>query len=930
MIRVFINPVVNLLVPSIGGIDRVVEAQYKYLKEYDVIIASGSDDADVITNHGTLREERPGVPMVAHCHGLYWDDYEWPSWTERANAEVIETIRRSNAVTVPSQWVADALTRGMLVAPEVVYHGVDTQEWTPGENAGFILWNKGREDSISNPKDMQELARRMPNIPFISTFGIPTSNVRVTGPIGYNMMKGIVQRAGLFLATVRETFGITTVEALSCGVPVVGWDYAGQREIIRNGDTGYLVPFGDYDALMEAINKAFSERDRLSTNARQDAIDNWQWHTRIKQYADLYKRVHEEYHTERPLVSIIITTHNLSKYLPACIHSLREQTVQGWEAIVVDDYSMDEPRSVINEIADPRVKYIRTKENVGLPTARNIGWSRSKGKYIIFLDADDMLDRATLELLTDALERDTSIHIAYGRIDTVGEDGGGRRNNEWPQGDFDWRAQISHLNQMPYASMMRREVLERSGGYRARDWRAEDASMWIRLTSFGFRAKAVTDRPTLIYRFRQDSKSSQESREHADRDGDWTRWFPWRTGATNGRQGEDVFYSGTRPNPLQVPCGAQGAPPAPHPAWPVHHHAHPVVSIIIPVAASHRRYLIDALDSCIAQTIIDWEVIVIDDTPEASMPEVIKSHPFAKVFHSLGGGTSRARNIGIMHAKGQFLFFLDADDIIDPNTLEEMLSAYVQNEGYIYCDCKIPLDEKMLDGTSETVASADYNQELFIRSGYTNDMPGCHSVSILIAREDFNQTNGFDETMAYWEDWQLPLQLAALGIRGTRVSIPLLTYRFGTGIRRRASKTQEGLLQEALRVEFEPYTTGEKQMCACGGGSGGTGAKNAALKALSVLNQSPEHKTEDIQSLTRDGRVRLRYIGDRIAGVPYRGRVSRLQYVFGRDASSEFGDVDSRDAPELMRTGDFELVDTSRLFDQVQSQPMASSPVWNT
>jgi len=926
--KVYINPPSNIQAQHPGGIDRVVDAQHEYLGEFGVDIAHNPESADVIANHATLLTERPNVPMVSHCHGMYWSDYEWPNWTDLANKEVIEAMRRADAVTAPSQWVADAISRGMLVAPHVIYHGIDIDLWQPGESSEFIFWNKAREDSVSTTKYMQHLASLMTKANFVSTFGIPTSNVKVTGPIDYRQMQSILPKSDLYLQTTRETFGVSTIEALACGVPVVGWDYAGQREIVVQGETGILVPYGDYSALIEAIHWCSYNRERLSANARQDAIDRWQWRDKVAQYANLYKSLYTKSKVERPKISIVVTTYNLAHYLSDCLQSILEQSIADWDVVVVDDCSQDNPKSIIDGINDPRIQYIRTRENVGLSTARNVGWRRTTGKYVLFLDADDMIDVAALELLSDALDKDTGIHIAYGGLDIVSEDGSGRRKNDWPSGSFDWRAQISHLNQLPYCSMMRREVLERSGGYRERDWRAEDASLWTRVTSFGFRAAMVTDRATLIYRLRSNSKSVQERSEHADGDGDWTRWFPWRTGASSGKEGEDIFYKGLRPNHKIVPFGAQGSPANRKHSWPVHHHAHPTVSIIIPVAPSHRRYLVDALDSCIAQTVISWEAIVVDDSThgKGSMPSTIQSHPFAKVYYSNGAGTGTARNIGINAAEGDFVLFLDADDVLDPKAIEEMLRAYVNAEGgYVYCDCKLLDDPKRLDGPGDIVESLDYDQETFIRSGYTQDMPGCHSVTILVAKADL-ETIRFDESMAYWEDWKLPLELAVAGIRGIRVPRPLLTYRLNTGIRRKASEVHEGAIREALRKQFEPYTTGEKEMCACTGGNGGRSARNAAIQALSQSEQpTPVVQTVDLDNIngyvSSTNTVRLRYIGERTAGVPYRGRVSRKQYVFGRDPSVEFVDVDPRDVLELMRTGDFQVIDTSVIVER--------SAVWN-
>lgn len=919
--KVFINPPAQFDIPAIGGIDRVVEAVTLGLPKFGVEVASSPDGADLIANHGVLCEERPGVPMVSHCHGLYWDDYDWPTWVEEANRRVVEAMRRADAVTAPSNWVGGAISRGMLVHPRTIYHGVDVREWTPDQASRFVLWNKAREDAVSNPKDMQEIAQRMTSVPFISTFGMPTSNVRIIGPVGREQMRDLVRKAEVYLVTVRETFGISTLEALSCGVPIVGWNYGGQSEIVKQGETGILVPYGEYRLLQEALEEVIANRERYSRNARMDAEERWTWDERVREYAELYRVVVQERRTSRPRVSVVVTTHNLARYLPQALTSLVDQTMRDWEGVVVDDYSQDSPREVVLSMNDARLKYIRTGQNVGLSSARNLGASKSSGKYLIFLDADDMLDRGALEVMSDALDQDSSIHIASGHLDTTNEEGTSRSRNQWPEGEFDWRAQMSHLNQIPYASMMRRRVFESVGGYRERDWRAEDASFWCRATSFGFRVKRVTDRSVLVYRFRSDSKSAQESRDHPDRDGDWTRWFPWRTGATTGKEGEETFYRGVKPNFKLVPFGAQGDPPPPHRSWPVRHHQDPVVSIIIPVGPKHQRYLVDALDSCIGQTMPLWEVIVVDDSPEPSIPEVIPSHPFARVLYSQGTGAGRARNIGLLNARGAFAFFLDADDIIDPETLEEMLSAYLRNEGYIYSDCKIPKDPSRLDLGYDPLEAADYDQHEFILRGYSDNLPGAHSVSVLISMADILQIDGttqlFDETLAYWEDWEaVGLRLAAHGLRGTRIPKPLLTYRYSTGFRRQASFVQEGTLREALRVRYQPYATGEKEMCACGGGSGGSWASGSASRGLSSMRlPTPASEGTSVERFVQDGKVRLRYVGERFGAISYKGEKTRKVYRFGREPQSEVQDVEPEDAPAFMRSGDFEIIDVPQMVE---------------
>ena len=74
-----------------GGIRRVVEAQKRHLPHHGFEIVNNIADADIVATHAA---ETPDIPVgktwVTHCHGLYWSDYDWPSWGPRVNAAVIE------------------------------------------------------------------------------------------------------------------------------------------------------------------------------------------------------------------------------------------------------------------------------------------------------------------------------------------------------------------------------------------------------------------------------------------------------------------------------------------------------------------------------------------------------------------------------------------------------------------------------------------------------------------------------------------------------------------------------------------------------------------------------------------------------------------------------------------------------------------------
>ncbi len=92
---------------------------------------------------------------------------------------------------------------------------------------------------------------------------------------------------------------------------------------------------------------------------------------------------------QEKFVSIIIPTYNRSELIQKAIKSILDQTYQHFEIIVVDDASTDNTEDVINGYDNPKIRYVKLKENKGQCFARNRGIEQSKGDFIAFLDSDD-------------------------------------------------------------------------------------------------------------------------------------------------------------------------------------------------------------------------------------------------------------------------------------------------------------------------------------------------------------------------------------------------------------------------------------------------------------------------------------------------------------------------------------------------------------
>ena len=117
----------------------------------------------------------------------------------------------------------------------------------------------------------------------------------------------------------------------------------------------------------------------------------------------------------QPKVSIIVPVYNVEKYLERCINSLKNQSLENIEIILVDDASSDSSPEICDAAskADPRIKVIH-KVNEGAGMARNAALKLSEGEYIGFVDSDDFVERDMFEILVEKAEKYSSELVMSG------------------------------------------------------------------------------------------------------------------------------------------------------------------------------------------------------------------------------------------------------------------------------------------------------------------------------------------------------------------------------------------------------------------------------------------------------------------------------------------------------------------------------------
>ena len=857
-----------------GGIRRVISAQRQWLPEFGVEVVESEAVADVVAVHaGSLIPTNK--PIVSHNHGLYWtkEEPEWSAedgrqWALNLNEDVIDTIHRAEKVTAVSNWVAHAIQRGTLISPTVIYHGVNLDEWEQGKNEKYVLWNKTRPDPTCKPGDVIGLAELALDTEFVTTYGRDEINISVIGRQPYEAMKTIISNAGAYLATARETFGIGTLEAMACGVPVIGWDWGGQSEIIRNKETGYLVPPGDFAALREALLYVQKNRKEIGQNARQDVIERWQWKHWIPKYAKLYEEALEE-HNRSPKVSVIIPCYNQSQYLKESVQSILNQNMTDWELIIVNDASPDNTGEIADELAsqDDRISVIHNKQNLYLSEARNTAMRVAKGKYFIPLDADDKLEYNALELLTSHLEVHNDVHITYGALKAVNEETGEEWVSTWPPDEPDFNAQIEHKrNQIPYASMYRRRVWENLGGYRRRMHTAEDAEFWTRAFSYGYKAQKATNAPVLIKLEHPDSMG------YTNEEPEWNSWFTWKTI-------KDIlpFGSVMDTDPRKVSSYSPS-----------------LISVIIPVRPGHDYYLQDALDSLLAQSYPYWEVIIVNDGDKPFkdkdgniINKYLQGFPFVTIYDGDGDnhGPGWARNKGIELAKGPLIALLDADDYFQPFFLEFTLKAYKKVGGYVYTDWYTITPENIL----KEHQAEDWSSRRAVSKMIS-------SITTLFPKTAWEEIGGFDERVKGWEDWDFQLSLLEKGWCGVRVAAPLFTYRFKTGQRREDSFSLKDKLLQYITKKHKNLYEGKFNM-ACSKCPGGANNRSTLHPTNSVIAQYAGSEF-----------VKVKYIGPMKQSHRVKNPATGQVYKFGGNPKDMVKNVWKKDEEFFRNKVDFQIL----------------------
>jgi cellulose synthase/poly-beta-1,6-N-acetylglucosamine synthase-like glycosyltransferase len=220
---------------------------------------------------------------------------------------------------------------------------------------------------------------------------------------------------------------------------------------------------------------------------------------------------------ETPTFSVVVAAYNAAATIGATLDAVLTQTCQDFEIIVVDDGSTDDTASRVRPyLIDHRVRLHRQR-NQGPSAARNAGIALASGEYVCMLDSDDLWLPHYLTSMKEGLKQARTVGFAFTRSWDLDQTTNRIRKfvSSPPDGAMDnqaafLRALIEH-NFIPNSTTVRREVLDRVGGFDPELLASEDYDLYLRIVSNGY-AAAYVPGPSWIWRDRPGSLTDDPSR----------------------------------------------------------------------------------------------------------------------------------------------------------------------------------------------------------------------------------------------------------------------------------------------------------------------------------------------------------------------------------------------------------------------------------
>jgi glycosyltransferase involved in cell wall biosynthesis len=377
---------------------------------------------------------------------------------------------------------------------------------------------------------------------------------------------------------------------------------------------------------------------------------------------------------DKPLVSVIIPVYNGEKHIRETLESVKSQTYDNVEIILVDDGSTDDT----GKIAESLVNSYIHQENMGVASARNTGIKSSKGDYLAFIDADDKWDCEKLQKQIGFMEDNPSISYTFTKHKLF-LDRGMERFPDWIRKDYEENEMTGYI---PSSLIIRKEDFLKIGYFDESFKTGEDSDWFLRARDLGFKMEVI-DENLLMKRVHESNLSSN-------------------TAMTNINLMKAVKNSIIRRKKHRI-------------------------SVVIPVY-NGEKYIDEAIESVMNQSFKISEILVVDDGSTDNTEAVCKKYGDKITYlKQENSGAASARNLGVEKSTGIYLAFLDADDIWMEDRLRDGISEITKEDS-----------EDIIFGMMKEFYSPDTDDDFRNKYKCRKEpFKGIHPGTMLIRKEDF-------------------------------------------------------------------------------------------------------------------------------------------------------------------------------------------------
>jgi glycosyltransferase involved in cell wall biosynthesis len=602
----------------------------------------------------------------------------------------------------------------------------------------------------------------------VKEFGIVTDD---------NIMAELFKSCDVFLMpSTGESFGFMAIECMSSGKPIIVADGTALPDVTFAPDCGISIPQGDAEALKNAIEQL---RDNTEERAKRGLLGQKlaHEHYRFEDYYKKHRQLYEDLSTcgttvlsnFKPLVSIIIPVYNGSNYMRFAIDSALGQTYKNCEVLVINDGSNDGGKT--EEIAlsyGNKIRYF-SKENGGVATALNMGIDNMRGEYFSWLSHDDVYMpekiEKQLEHIATLNKPEAIVYCGYYAINENSQ------ITEKVDPALHYGIDKLNISLFPLfkdfvhgcSLLIHKSHFERVGKLDTSLATTQDYSLWYKM----FRGVDVRYVPGCFVHSRIHSEqTSREVKNHYDNCDEL--WINMLSGLSEEEMQE---MEGSKLNFYRVQNVFLKTTPykkVKEYVKMLYENAlkeerekgksfNPLVSIVIPVY-NGSNYLREAIDSALAQTYDNIEIIVVNDGSKDNTGDIALSYgDKIRYFAKENGGTSTALNLGIEKMRGDYFSWLSHDDLYHPTKIARAV------EELELLDDKNTIIVSDLNGMDEDykiIYSTDYRAEM--ANLPTKEVPmlfpvvfnKTHGCTHLISKEVFERVGLFDVNWRVAHDFE--------------------------------------------------------------------------------------------------------------------------------------------------------------------------------